>query len=192
MCCEKMKRLAHIGHAGQWRKDGTTPYIEHPAAVVKCLEGWGFKDWVLAVAWAHDLLEDTPSEQHPVLVEKLLQAAEGLQKSPEQILSAIRLLTYDKTRFASKADYLRHIAETADFSLLAVKIADRLCNTLDFIRLLGHGDPKAQSYLAAGEPLFAALQAFQDPRKLPILVAITRVKHITASATELPATSPLM
>lgn len=178
MSCEEMKRVAEVGHAGQWRKDGTTPYIEHPAAVVKRLEGWGFNDWTLAVAWAHDLLEDTPTEQHSALIEKILHAAAGLQKSPAQVLDVIRLLTYDKTRFASKDDYLRHIARIAEFSVLAIKIADRLCNTLDFVRLLGRDNPKACTYLTAGSPLFEALQTSTDPRKTVILEDIIHVKQI--------------
>ncbi|MBR1608136.1 MAG: hypothetical protein IJ678_00800 [Kiritimatiellae bacterium] len=59
-CTENLKALAERGHAGQFRKDGKTPYVEHPRAVVSLLGKWGVTDGViLAVAWGHDLLEDT-------------------------------------------------------------------------------------------------------------------------------------
>ena len=38
---ERMKALAERGHAGQLRKDGRTPYVEHPRAVVALLRRWG-------------------------------------------------------------------------------------------------------------------------------------------------------
>ncbi len=38
---EQMETLARKYHAGQFRKDGKTPYFEHPAAVVARLRRWG-------------------------------------------------------------------------------------------------------------------------------------------------------
>lgn len=45
-----------MAHAGQFRRDGVTPYIEHPATVAKLLER--YDEITQAVAWLHDVLED--------------------------------------------------------------------------------------------------------------------------------------
>ena len=41
---DNMRSLAIRHHAGQLRKDGVTPYIEHPKAVVSQLMEWGFAE----------------------------------------------------------------------------------------------------------------------------------------------------
>ncbi len=61
---DKMEALADEWHCGVERKGkGHVPYIEHPRAVVAQLREWGMtaeSDPVpLAVAWGHDLVEDT-------------------------------------------------------------------------------------------------------------------------------------
>lgn len=48
---------ARKARAGQFRRDGVTPYITHPEAVAKSLEG-EHPD-VVDAAWLHDALEDT-------------------------------------------------------------------------------------------------------------------------------------
>lgn len=52
---ELCKIVATIAHAGQFRRDGITPYITHPEAVANLLENNELK----CVAWLHDVLEDT-------------------------------------------------------------------------------------------------------------------------------------
>lgn len=51
-------RIASKAHEGQKRRDGTTNYIHHPADVANRLQGES--DEVVATAWLHDVLEDTP------------------------------------------------------------------------------------------------------------------------------------
>jgi hypothetical protein len=51
------EQIARKAHVNQFRRDGVTPYITHPEAVVKKLGTES--DDVLAVAWLHDVLEDT-------------------------------------------------------------------------------------------------------------------------------------
>lgn len=51
--------LAFTAHLTQNDKIGA-PYIEHPRAVVEILMSWGVHDEeTLAVAWLHDVVEDT-------------------------------------------------------------------------------------------------------------------------------------
>ncbi len=47
---------ATFAHAGQFRRDDVTPYIEHPKKVMALLEGYG--DEAIAVAALHDSIED--------------------------------------------------------------------------------------------------------------------------------------
>ena len=162
-----MERTARKWHEGQLRKDGKTPYIEHPKAVAELMRKWGFEPecdgWAVAVAWGHDLIEETPHERREEVEREILGAVRGLLGEQEKILDAIRLLSRDKAVFPVKADYIRHVAETASQPVLAVKIADRICNTRDFLKLEGAGIEKARSYFAAGEPLFEHLGQTQYP-----------------------------
>ena len=54
-------RFAEKWHEGQYRKDGKTPYIMHPRAVLKlALESpWHFTEDELCVMVLHDCIEDT-------------------------------------------------------------------------------------------------------------------------------------
>ena len=146
-CVDNMKALAERGHEGQLRKDGTTPYIEHPRAVVALLGKWGVPDGeTLAIAWGHDLLEDTG------VTESDIRRAGG-KAHGAAILAGIKALTRDKAAWPDKKEWLKHVARTAPPDALLVKAADRICNARDFLAM---GDPdKARDYLAQGAPVFA-------------------------------------
>lgn len=145
---ERMKALAERGHAGQLRKDGRTPYVEHPRAVVALLRSWGVADAeTLSIAWGHDLLEDTG------VSEAEIRRAAG-PRHAAAVLACIRTLTRDKAAWPVKRDWLRALAETADERALLVKCADRICNTRDFVPLSGAA--RARSYLADASAIFAA------------------------------------
>lgn len=173
----KMEETAGKWHEGQLRKDGATPYIEHPKKVAAMVASWGFASgsdgWAVDVAWAHDLLEETPPERRGEVENEILSSA---GEDGATVLEAVRLLTNGEGLFASKEEYVSHVARCASFPVLAVKIADRICNTLDFIALTGARAEKPRSYLRAGEPLFSALGRFGDSRKEKISEAILSVK----------------
>ena len=156
MCIvDKMARLAMIAHNGTNRNGpGNVPYIVHPHAVVTMLKGWGYNEQddavTLAVAWGHDILEDTNTPESAILaIDDVLG---------ERILAGIKVLTFvsgvpsghqDYGRL--KADYIANVAQNAPPEIVVVKIADRLCNTRDFI-----DDGKAEharEYLGYGESL---------------------------------------
>lgn len=154
---ERMKALAERGHAGQLRKDGRTSYIEHPRAVVALLRRWRVADAeTLAIAWGHDLLEDTDVTEADIL------EAAGPRHGAE-VLACIKALTRDRAAWPVKRDWLRALAETADERALLVKCADRICNTRDFVPLSGAA--RARSYLADASAIFAAASrtAFSAP-----------------------------
>lgn len=56
---EEAEKVARKAHEGQFRKDGVTPYITHPEAVANALASDGYNDECIAVAWLHDVVEDT-------------------------------------------------------------------------------------------------------------------------------------
>lgn len=152
---DKMARLAMVAHNGVNRDGpGNVPYIVHPHAVVAMLKEWGYNEQddavTLAIAWGHDVLEDTKTPESAILaVDDVLG---------ERILAGIKMLTFvprvplghqDYGRL--KANYIATVALKALPEVVVVKIADRLCNTLDFI-----DDGKAEharEYLGYGEPL---------------------------------------
>ncbi len=162
-----MERTARKWHEGQFRKDGRTPYIEHPKAVVTLMDEWGFgpgrDGWAVAVAWGHDIIEETPPERREEVERDIRRSVCGLHGEKEKVLDAIRLLSRDKEVFPVKADYIRHVAENASQPVLAVKIADRICNTRDFLKLEGAGLEKARDYFAEGEQLFQRLGVTKYP-----------------------------
>lgn len=82
---EIAKTLATKWHHGQFRRDGVTPYLEHPKRVAGRLDAANHHYRAIAAAWIHDVLEDTNCS----IVE--LEAS-GLE--PE-IIVAVRLLTKD-------------------------------------------------------------------------------------------------
>lgn len=163
---ERMKALAERGHAGQLRKDGSTPYVEHPRAVVALLRRWRVADAeTFAVAWGHDLLEDTDVTESDIL------EAAGPRHGAE-VLACIKALTRDKAVWPVKRDWLRALAETADERALLVKCADRICNTRDFVPLSGVA--RARSYLADASAIFAA--ASRTALAAPIAATLARLR----------------
>ncbi len=74
--------LATDAHRGQFRRDGVTPYITHPAAVARMVS-----DAAKPVAWLHDVLEDCPEFTVRTLYDKglayyIVEAVVTLTKVP--------------------------------------------------------------------------------------------------------------
>ena len=110
------RKLARRAHAGQTRKDGVTPYIEHPLAVAATLSGYGYDDETVAAGLLHDVIEDTDvnvAELDAAVgtrVRELVEAASEPDKSlswrerktatlahlPTQELAAQRVIAADK------------------------------------------------------------------------------------------------
>ena len=124
---EKIMKLAEKYHAGQFRNGNEhLPYIVHPRAVVEMLLAWGEPEDspAVAAAWGHDLLEDTEVDEAEI------RAAAG-----DRVLAMIEALT---CRDASKKqEYLRNVAKCGDREVLLVKLADRICNSRDRVKLDG-------------------------------------------------------
>lgn len=123
--------LASTLHHNQYR-DATEgrlrlPYIVHPIAVLKLLWDWGVNDCdVLCAAVCHDLREDTAithKELCDLLGKRVADIVEELTFIPP---------TNKDEKVAAKAQYIASFTQKS-IEALAVKIADRLCNTNDFL-----------------------------------------------------------
>lgn len=112
---ELAQSIAAAAHKGQVDKAGK-PYIMHPAHVAASVQG----DAAKAVAWLHDVVEDTP-----------LTFAELQERgvAPE-VIEALRLLTHDES-----VPYLEYVRSLKSNALArAVKLADLRHNS-DLSRL---------------------------------------------------------
>ena len=112
---DKCAKIAIDAHAGQYRRDNKTPYIEHPYAVAKRVAHLGEK--YVCVALLHDVLEDTKVTAHDLLTA-------GVE---EDIVAAVQILTKHPNR--NYDEYLKIVK----LNNLAchVKIADMLSNLVD-------------------------------------------------------------
>lgn len=149
---EAIKALAEKRHAGQFREgDEKLPYIVHPEAVVRTLLAWGEPEDspAVAMAWGHDLLEDTDASE-----------AEIRDAAGDRVLRGIKLLTRPKGM--DKSLYLRQVAADGSREELVVKLADRICNTRDHVKLNGHH--YALNYLHLADRVHDAVAALPpDP-----------------------------
>lgn len=99
-------KLAHIAHYGQYRNDGVTPYIIHPKAVAKSVKDERMK----AVAWLHDVIEDTNVRDHHLRE----------QEVPEDVIEAVQVMTKLPCQ-----NYLEYILRCKkNYLACHVKIAD--------------------------------------------------------------------
>ena len=109
------KSIAYIAHAGQKDKAGN-PYIDHPRTVASKMD----TDEEKAVAWLHDVVEDTEWTLDDLKTEDF----------PESVLEAVELLTHGKNK-----PYMEYILRIKNNPLARkVKIAD-LSHNVDLSRL---------------------------------------------------------
>lgn len=139
-------------HDGQFRKGNLKlPYIVHPYDVMRKLVDWGVKDDnTLIASFAHDVLEECSNITFNDLKEEIgLEAATIVQELTFIPNKNSKLKTSEQ-----KAEYILSIGEKSIQSL-AIKIADRISNTLDFY---DSGDWKyARIYFDKALSLFTSL-----------------------------------
>lgn len=112
----KALALAEEAHKGVVRKDGVTPYVEHPAKVASMLLELGIEDDdILAVAILHDVLEDCKDN---AVKEKIYKTFN------DDICSAVGILT--KSEGYKNEEYYGKIKKNPIAAL--VKLADRTHN----------------------------------------------------------------
>lgn len=115
----KAKRLATKAHFLQKRKDNKTPYITHPAAVVEILKGIGVTDHAtLAVAWLHDIVEDTT----------YFEMSDIEERFEPNVAKGVEFMTRFKWKNESREEYLNKITCKAPLNIQKIKLADVLHN----------------------------------------------------------------
>lgn len=126
------KRIAELYHNGQ--KYGDKPYIRHLEAVVVCLNPNYFSDTrsfadSLAVAWLHDVLEDTnidlkllEYQLRPVVVMAIRLIT--LPPAPTRNIQFAMMYAAIESARISESETVRKAAQIASI----VKICDRCCN----------------------------------------------------------------
>ena len=136
MRIDKVLALAERGHAGQFRKDGKTLYIQHPISICDWLytlkytstpfaEELNKEDFnAYAIALMHDLLEDTSITDQEIF-----------DVSNHYVSRCVNILTFkeDKNNPFCKMEYLKNIVNFGEIPLI-IKCIDRICNTYDFYR----------------------------------------------------------
>lgn len=123
--------IAEHAHCGQFRWDGVTPFVEHPKAVARSLEGVAYK----CVALLHDVVEDTE-----MTLQDLLDI--GVEK---HIVDAVDAITHrdDEDYFG----YLQRVKK----NVLArvVKIADIKNNLESIVKNYPKKVDKRDKYILA-------------------------------------------
>jgi len=110
---ERAREFASRRHAGQLRKDGKTPYINHCASVVDLLKQAGVSDEeTLSAAWLHDVIEDCDVSRDEIEME-----------FGGRVASIVYVLTRNVDRVVYK-DRLKH----SDRVTQMVKLADTVHN----------------------------------------------------------------
>jgi (p)ppGpp synthase/HD superfamily hydrolase len=117
---ERAHAFCISAHAGQQRKDGA-PYHTHPQAVAELLRSYGVDDAeVLAAAYLHDVLEDTPVSRDE-LVERF---GEPVTRLVEELTSP----DYPGRTFEQKHRELAEEARGLSDRAKMIKLADRMHN----------------------------------------------------------------
>ena len=147
---QRARAFASQAHASidQRRKYTGLPYIVHPEAVADLVAATGAGPEVIAAAWLHDVVEDTPVELEQVRQEFGDEVAALVDDLPDVSRRS------DGNRAARMAIDREHTAR-ADVRAKTVKLADVVDNLTDIVRF----DPTfAQTYLGEKEQLLEVLQ----------------------------------
>lgn len=108
--------FARMAHEGQFREDGVTPYIDHPASVAAIVQSYRGDRIAIASGNLHDVVEDT----HVKLDE--IERRFGFEVS--FIVDGVTKIPNDKFGTLQK---IKNYA-TQDKRVILVKMADRMHN----------------------------------------------------------------
>ena len=147
----KCYKFAAIKHKTQLRKDGITPYINHPIGVadILCNEAGVTDPVVIQAAVLHDTVEDTDTT-----------FAEIEKEFGPEVTHVVKEVTDDKTLPKDKRKQLQiehapHISQQAKL----VKLADKLYNLRDINRVLPQGwsEERGQEYFVWAHKVVSGL-----------------------------------
>ena len=149
---ESAAKFASYRHRHQFRRDGVTPYVEHPKAVMAILhDEFGITDpEVLAAGLLHDTIEDTATDYDAVA-----------EEFGTRVADLVAALTKDK-RLPEARREREYFAQLARAPLAAkfCKVADTLHNLRDTDERLR---PKARRKASKLLRTFKGIKALADP-----------------------------
>lgn len=135
------KYLAELFHEGQTRADKVTPYIEHPKKVAEFVEKFGGDDEAIALAWVHDILEESADKvaAHFHLEEQHIEAKPRFWMQMKDrwesgfCMKLSKLSDHWKSdqdiiKTKGKVAYLAELLISADTKVVLVKLCDMLAN----------------------------------------------------------------
>ena len=138
------KYLAELFHEGQTRADKVTPYIEHPKMVAEFVEKFGGDDEAIALAWLHDILEESADKvaSHFHLEKKHIESKPRFWMQMKDRwdsgfcmklskLSDHWTIDQDIIKSNGKVAYLAELLISADSNLVLVKLCDMLANIME-------------------------------------------------------------
>lgn len=161
-----MKRAAQFAaqaHRGQTRKDGRTPYINHPVRVALALRASGMLEQpVLEAALLHDVIEDCGVSRMDIAAQ-----------FGREVADLVSQVTDDKS-LAKGERKLAQLTARYSYRAACIKVADKLVNVQD-IMLAPPPWPQARklAYIEHARMLVGRLRAeYRLP--LPLLAAFDR------------------
>ena len=135
------KYLAELFHEGQTRADKVTPYIEHPKMVAEFVEKFGGDDEAIALAWLHDILEESADKvaSHFHLEKRHIESPSRFWMQMKDrwdsgfCMKLSKLSDHWKDdqyiiKLRGKIAYLAELLISADSKVLIVKLCDMLAN----------------------------------------------------------------
>jgi (p)ppGpp synthase/HD superfamily hydrolase len=119
---EKIKQYAKEKHHNQFRKFGNIPYVNHPIKVAEMVKKHTDDKEVIAAAYLHDVLEDTPTTYDEIL---------GI--FGKKIADLVQELTNDEymKKKMGKRKYLTLKINNLSEEARLIKFFDRLDNVRD-------------------------------------------------------------
>ena len=132
----KAYEFGENAHTGQFRKDGVTPFFEHPKNVSLILAELEMDEDTIIASLLHDTVEDTSvtiEEVRKRFGDEVALLVDGVTK--------LAVINYE-TKQERQVENLRKmfLAMSSDIRVILIKLADRLHN----IRTLGNMSPEKQ------------------------------------------------
>lgn len=146
----KARQFAEAAHdsIGQRRKYTGEPYINHPAAVVELVRSVPHTSEMLAAAWLHDVVEDTPVGLVSIIIEFGVEVALLVDHLTDVSQSS------HGNRSARKAKDLAHTAKASP-AAKTIKLADLIDNSRS---IMAHDPDFAVVYMAEKALLLEVLR----------------------------------
>ena len=182
------KYLAELFHEGQTRADKVTPYLEHPKMVAEFVEKFGGDDEAIALAWVHDILEESADKvaAHFHLEKKHVESKPRFwmqMKDRWESGFCVKLshlsdhwkIDQDLIKSKGKVAYLAELLIDADSKLVLVKLCDMLANITE-----SNGSRMSQEtrYYKAVQCLKMAERKDLDERHEEVITAIEAYYNI--------------